>query len=194
MKTYKNVNQLHSVGLYEIAAEMVGAMENDVHNDFSDVLGGDVHLVEERDDLLKVEGTAKFDGGLRTNPLVSVPGYDSAHYLPSGRYAMLFLATNNAGGDAFFVPREVADQVPNVRAAIEAENEDGQIVRSLRGPLAAVKRVSPLSGKQHERLVPMTAEDYEGYVENGLQWHMLPDLTQAERDYLDKGVVERELA
>lgn len=80
--------------------------------DFEDALGGSFYVLETSEDLKEVH-TCAMDGDLSN----SSDAFDAAYIIEGGDYITLFLATNNAGGNSYFIPKHL--WTPNVLACIE---------------------------------------------------------------------------
>ena len=108
----------------------------------SDILGGDVAIVETFEDLHKIPTTFEpsedrnagyislVDGFL---PLTSLPcGYDVVDDRAVEGYVEIFLVTNNAGGPLWYIPNEIAKKSKNVEESIlifkeNSKNDDNII-------------------------------------------------------------------
>ncbi len=94
--------------------------------EFMRYLGGNVHICETESDLLQVTSMDIDFGkqhGRWPNCTEAVLGWDECRYLlnadGTADYALLFAATNNAGGPSWFIPRHLW-QVARIEEQIEA--------------------------------------------------------------------------
>jgi hypothetical protein len=100
--------------------------------EFDFVLGGKVYLVEEVEDLSLVDTCLQSEDASRwLNLSETAGGFDDARYTEDGTFAVFFMATNNAGGPVYYVPREVADRCPNVEESIRLTNGGALLFRSI---------------------------------------------------------------
>jgi len=173
MLTFKSLKEMLAVQAvpHELYLEIRSALQDSDVGDpldlnFEDELGGGVCIVQELSDLGEVKGvysTATDDTQLSV--LEGVPGFDAAHRLPSQDWAFLMLATSDAGGTGYFVPWELVEQVPNLKAVL-TEAGDGEVeTRTMRGELKTFRRVSPISCTVIERQIPdakqLTADEHK---------------------------------
>ena len=86
--------------------------------DYSSDIGGDFYLCETVEDLkLITVCTINPATGAWYTLYDKADSFDSA--MKVGVYIMLFLASNNAGGDVYFVPPDVYEKAPNVEDSIK---------------------------------------------------------------------------
>jgi len=154
-------------------------------NTFTTLLGGNVYIVEAYDDLKDVMGLSPLSGAHYISLLDGVPIFDCAFYLASEQWMMFMLATNNAGGNSYYVPRSVfADSENAIKAA-------GTVIKTARGEFTKVSRIAPISCLPVERYIPISQETYRRW-----QAGALPDgainLTRHEITFLKTGVVTTE--
>lgn len=159
---------LSQISVHEIYLEVKGMMaripEEDEMLAFNDFLGGRCKIAETLEDLKEIKDY-ETDQTILEGPLE----FDNAFYLPSNQWVMLFDATNNAGGDFFFVPIELAKQVPNIGASVNKFQEIG-LIQSFRGPLQEVTRISSASGVEHTRKIPSRLPITEDMDTRSLTW------------------------
>jgi hypothetical protein len=102
-------------------------LDINVLNDFESTYGGHIFVVETLEDLdavltneeseLPKGEQSESSGGWAT--IREKPGhFDIAQYLPSYRYALFWMATNDSGGPSFYIPMRLADECPNLIKSI----------------------------------------------------------------------------
>ncbi len=93
--------------------------------------GGTINIVEAVDDLKEITALGVgADGELCDTTLYnSAVSSDQAFYFPGREWAMWWLATNNNGGDSYFIPQSVIKAVPGntIEESIKLTN-DGKLV------------------------------------------------------------------
>ncbi len=91
--------------------------------DFTDLLGGPIHLIENTSDLAAVQ-LAETDGDRQLSVIDSASEwFDIAQWIDDGHYAWLVIVEGNGGGPQYLIPRRIADQIPNVEASIRLTKE-----------------------------------------------------------------------
>ena len=122
------------------------------------LMGGDVMLIETEEDLKQIDVLRGVDANgnfielLDQNAVRSANvaeascGFDAAHYLVTEDFAVLFTATNDAGGDVYYIPRAIADKYPTVEASIKESNEGGIMYTSTRPEHKANCRIVAADG------------------------------------------------
>lgn len=92
--------------------------------------GGDAFVVETEEDLKQIDTLAGIDAAgsiverlsdkavRSANITETASDYDGAEYIANGKYVFIFLATNNAGGATYYIPREIADKHPTIAESI----------------------------------------------------------------------------
>jgi len=119
MKSYNSLGDLKE------APEAIRSYYNKIYEDtaipvdesFMGALGGDVNLVTDSKDLEFIY--SGFDP--EKNLSNSFDSYDECAW--EGDYVLIFTATNNAGGPTYWIPREIAQNSPNVLRSIEETKE-----------------------------------------------------------------------
>ena len=93
--------------------------------DFESYFGGFMYLIEDYDelDLIKTSRLRSPDDDEWLSILEEPDSFDDCRWIADGRYVVIFMATNNAGGNTYFVPKEIADKCPNVTKSIELTHE-----------------------------------------------------------------------
>lgn len=139
MKTYNSLSSMQTdpavpESVYNFMDNVVNGTkeyteeEDEVAKDFNLYLGGQVKLVESFEDLKLVPTIeeSKLDKQLQlpdlqgwASILETASSYDLAEKLPEGDFIVMFIATNNAGGDSYFIPTDIADQCPNIELSIK---------------------------------------------------------------------------
>lgn len=122
--------------------------END-ENFFSYMLGGDVYVVETVDDLKEIQVLKSIDAdgnivgwldksGIRAANITEAAGdFDAADFiLPDNNFIALFMATNNSGGNVYYIPKEVFDQCPNIVESVRLTHNGGLAYHSARRELS----------------------------------------------------------
>jgi hypothetical protein len=84
---------------------------------FIELVGGEVHVIEHIGDLRKFSDSQGFT--LLQKPAV----YDRACYVANGNFVEILTNTNNAGGDLFFIPIDIAKLVPSVDTSVQMTRE-----------------------------------------------------------------------
>jgi hypothetical protein len=109
--------------------------------EFDYVFGGDVNVVETLEDLKSISTVEDFHvptgqiiqmtfdqmeaNGIDTKDLrnanitETAASFDSAEWVADNKWVVLFLATNNAGGESFYIPKDIVDQCPNIQKSID---------------------------------------------------------------------------
>ena len=92
MKTFKTTDEVfeHAPGVVKDLLRGL-LFEHDDSNSLSWLLGGDWHIIETI-------------GEMPPNGV-----YDIQEWLPGGEFAHLWVATNNGGGPAYFIPKAIVD-------------------------------------------------------------------------------------
>jgi len=111
----------------EIAKVFSGEQEElfkdyDVENDdFDELLGGLVYVVETPEDLKEISTMQENKETGEWRSLFEVPSsYDIAHFVgPNREYVLIALIVCNEGGPSFFIPKEVYEKCPNVTESIK---------------------------------------------------------------------------
>ena len=118
----------HPVILAEVEREL-DSIQGELDDDLEtlEAFGGNFYLVESEADLkqIKVPGS-RFNPDTRAIELymnsiayTAVAG-DACEYIGDNReFILFFLATNNAGGPTYFIPKEVYELNPNVVRSVE---------------------------------------------------------------------------
>lgn len=96
-------------------------------DDFEADFGGGCYLVETDEDLAEIETLSwsyrPGDNRYLNLSEIAAP-FDVAEWIPSGEYVNIFLATNNAGGNTYFIPREIAERNETVLESIAMTQEE----------------------------------------------------------------------
>jgi hypothetical protein len=88
----------------------------------SEIFGGDFFLIETIEDVyeIPVMGIDTQTGEWQASNLGTLPSvFDSCEPLDNGQFIHILNCTNNAGGNTYLVPKEIADKVPNIQKSIE---------------------------------------------------------------------------
>ena len=128
MKIYKNFEELKNAPpeIYQYFYDMVINPESDIipEDDFMDFYGGNVNIIEDPIDLIDIPTTVEAVGENRWKSITETPdSFDSCRWIADGKYVEVFLATTDAGGPSYFIPREIAINSPNVLESIEMSKE-----------------------------------------------------------------------
>lgn len=150
---------LHQLLMECPTCEMSADAKGDSLHLFEWALGGYIYLVETYEDLKQIgvlKGVDEYDNIIDwlseesvrdANITESVGEFDGADYLaPDGQYAALFLATNNAGGNVYYISRQIADQCANIEASIRLQHGGGIAFHSSRIELSDTLRVEMPDG------------------------------------------------
>jgi hypothetical protein len=155
---------------------------------FDSMLGGDVFLVEGLEDLKEI---THYDDDWWS--VLEKPGmFDAAYYTPSQEFIFMFFTTNDSGGNSYYIPKDIADCVPNIKKCIELSNEGKLTTRTFRGPLSEIKRVSPVSGKCHTKLIPVSVEQIRNWQSEKVVTDSLAHLTADEVEFITSGITSEE--
>jgi hypothetical protein len=202
MLTFKNLSEMRGKVDEEIFKEFEAVVRDSNLEDesFMETLGGDVFVVETTDDLKDVYiGYDDKDQPLDIRNTADV--VDSAFYFPSKNWILIFVATNNAGGSSYIIPKDIADLYVTIETCIEKTNQywsaQGNCkqlkqVQTFRGPLVEVVRVSPASGLINTRYLPFTQEQYNKHLLGELIQVALPQLTKDEAEFVMTGIPSEE--
>jgi hypothetical protein len=118
-KTFKELEQNAPKKILSVFMKILDENElfpEEYENQTLDYLfGGEVFLVEEKEDLKQIltimPGVYLFD---------SNSAYDIYEVLPDKTYLMLCLITNNSGGNTYFIPYDLAMAWPTVRDSYQS--------------------------------------------------------------------------
>lgn len=150
MKVFKTVDSLKDADEI-VAKEILGLIDNmtsegdvfepDYKTDesfFSYLFGGDVYVIETFDDLKKIDVLKSIDADgnvidwlnakavRNANITEASDFFDAADYIaPEGKFVALFMATNNSGGNVYYIPRDIADQCSHVEETVRKSNDGG---------------------------------------------------------------------
>ncbi|EJU14236.1 hypothetical protein LH128_04796 [Sphingomonas sp. LH128] len=93
------------------------------HVSFTQLIDSPVFLVEAADDLAQVRSLDE-DEGQRLSLLQAASGwFDIAEWRCGGAFAVFCAIDSANGGAKFYVPRQIADAVPNVAESIRLKSE-----------------------------------------------------------------------
>ena len=99
---YKNL-------LKKLSGEFKEGFDDVFKESFETIFGGDVHLVERFDDLGYISTFRPDSSGERfLNLLQTSDAFDACEWF--GSYVYIMSATNDAGGQSYWVPKEIADK------------------------------------------------------------------------------------
>ena len=121
MKTFNNLRDVLKSAPAEVSKEVTAICHNVVEDDpdnpdndlyqveFMNDLGGYIHVVEEFEDLKKIDTLVTHDNEAGEserwkNITETASIFDAAEYLPDNSFVMLLLCTNNAGGHTYYNP------------------------------------------------------------------------------------------
>jgi hypothetical protein len=193
MKQFKYFYEMLGHVDSEISQELMAAIADDETaqlKSFEEVYGGDVFVIEKPDDIGEV--FAINSNGDTVDIRSKVANFDAAHYLPSKNWIFLFTAGTDHGGNSYFVPSMIGNRYATLVESVHLANNNLSVVRSFRGPLMKVTRVSPASGVCHELLLPITRDQYMSHVNGALVQDAFKQLTQSEREFIQTGITEDE--
>jgi len=126
MKEYKNFGELESApyDIYNYFLKMECHEPPIDERPFEEYYGGNVYIVENLIDLIDIPTTVEAVGENRWKSITETPdSFDSCRYICDGRWVEIFMATTDAGGPSYFIPKALADQCPNVAKSIEMSKE-----------------------------------------------------------------------
>lgn len=87
------------------------------------VLGGTVNIIETEEDLKEIKTMNNHPKENRWLDITeNACNFDIAEYLEDKSFALLWNATNNAGGAVYYVPIGIADNCSNIVASIRLSN------------------------------------------------------------------------
>jgi hypothetical protein len=189
---------------YSHLSEMLGRVDEELYKEFSaaigeeypkksfeESLGGDVFIIESANELKEVIAVNR--EGRHVDIRLESVIFDAATWLPSKNWVWLFTATSDAGGPCFIVPKKIASGFPLILASIKDTNaSDGKVVRSFRGPLICIERVSPASGVACDWYMPLTEDQLDAHVGGQAIDIAMPQLTAAEREFILTGITGEE--
>ena len=134
MLVFKTLNDLRAhnypllAPLYDYCYDMLrGAIDSSNDVDFAKIdewYGGDICLVQSIEDLDNVFTTEIKDANAYKSLRETAAAFDSCQYVVDGTFVEVFLATNNAGGNVYFVPKDIADQCENVELSIKLTSRE----------------------------------------------------------------------
>jgi hypothetical protein len=194
MKQFTNLRQMSEENVaIELYKEFQAAVsDGDASLSFEELLGGDVFIIETPEDLKEIH--AYDSNGDLVNISSHTATFDSAHYFPSREWMLFFTATSDQGGPSFIVPTSLGKNYVTVEECIliAGAGLNNKIVRSFRGPLVEVTRVSPASGRINKMLLPFTQQQFDAHV-NGLNVDAaMPQLTLDEAEFILTGITSEE--
>ena len=167
MKIFKNMIEISSLlrtPQEEVFLEIRSLYTTDglgTYQTFMSALGGDIYLLENVEELSAIETSAEGPDGSYLSILDTSDFFDSCHYLPSLKFVMIVIVTSDAGGNAYFVPEHIANMCPNVALSVSNSNPAESVVKSFRGPLQQVSRISPMTGVTETRSIPISDNGLE---------------------------------
>jgi len=128
MKIYKNFGELKNapVELYKYFLSMESYEPPVDEREFMEYYGGDVTLIESLEELSQINTTRMHEEEIPIrwlNILEAPDSFDSCRWIADGMYVEIFMATTDAGGPSYFIPKDIADKCPNVLRSIEMSNE-----------------------------------------------------------------------
>jgi hypothetical protein len=86
---------------------------------FEEYFGGNTYIVEKEDDLKDISTYLTTEDDSRFLNLHEIAAsFDVAEYLPSMNWIHIFSVTNNAGGPAYYIPKEVFNKNRNAQDSI----------------------------------------------------------------------------
>ncbi len=135
MKVYRTMQEMGEDQTLPIFAPEVLAFQeamskqSNLSGFFEADFGGDVFLVETLEDLDQID-TLEDDPAnkaRRLNIRETASTFDQAAYLPGRTWAIIWMATNNNGGNAYFIPKCVVEQCPNIEIIMKLSSVDGRV-------------------------------------------------------------------
>lgn len=78
--------------------------------EYEDELGGAFYVVESAEDLKEVKVLERDDNGGWNSLYYTEGSFDSAEFLANGKYAAFLMIWNNAGGNTYFIPKELCSK------------------------------------------------------------------------------------
>lgn len=121
MKIYNSFKEMQ-----DVSKEILNYYENLIENldigledSFIDTLGGAVHVIESNEDLKEI---VSFGHGQDDNLASSALVFDYCNWV-SENYIYIFLATNNAGGPTYWIPKVIAEKSNNVLESVRITAE-----------------------------------------------------------------------
>lgn len=88
--------------------------------DFSYYFGGDFFIVETEEDFKSIRDATHFSLPLAPPITERVGSFDIFELICEDSFIHIFLASNNSGGDSYFVPIELANKFPFTAETVEA--------------------------------------------------------------------------
>jgi len=128
MKTFRTFNELEEAAPGDLADYIFHLERNsNITGEelFMDYYGGDFNVVETVDDLKDIMTTHLIEDPEPrwANILEEADSFDLCRWLPDGKWVEIMMCTTDTGGATYFVPRDLALQVPNVISSIELSKE-----------------------------------------------------------------------
>ena len=127
MKIFKTFAELKNAPseIYKYFLEMENNEPPAEDMDLIDWYGGYINIIESIEDLAEVPTCQAVEDDSRWYNILEKPdGYDACRWIDTEQsYVEIFIATTDAGGPSFFVPKEIALKVPNVIESMKMSNE-----------------------------------------------------------------------
>lgn len=108
------------IGEQHVITQYIKMLPEECHSNYESDFGGHFFIIETVEELSKVPTTVEKDGAFLSAAETTAP-YDVAEMV--GEYIMLVLITNNSGGNSYFIPEAVWQEVPYVQDCIRITND-----------------------------------------------------------------------
>jgi hypothetical protein len=121
MKIYKTFGELRSAPaeIYNYFMEMECHEPPNDERLLMEYYGGDTCIIETEEELKEIPTTIAADDDSRWLNITEIPdSYDACRWIADGKYVEIYMATTDAGGPSYYVPKEIADNCPNVLESI----------------------------------------------------------------------------
>lgn len=120
INTKKELDECANTDFKEEVELLIGLWLDDIAETFDAYFGGEFHLVESPEDLKQIETLspqADHNGYFSLAEKAAV--FDICEWTASGKFVSVCLITNNSGGKTYLIPKDIAEQSPNVLASIQ---------------------------------------------------------------------------
>lgn len=132
MKTIDNLNEMAAalpIDIYRSIRTIIDTLEDYWDNEsaseisFSSVFDSSMFVVEEIEDLALIFTFEEGPNGRLSVQDTPSKWFDTAYWTEDGAFAVLGTIETSVGGPQYFIPRAIADQVPNVAESIRLKHE-----------------------------------------------------------------------
>lgn len=122
MKIYKTFGELKSAPpeIYQYFMEMESHEPPIDERELMEYYGGYSNVIESEEELKEIPTTIATEDDSRWLNITEIPdSYDACRWICDGKYVEVYMATTDAGGPSFYIPKEIADKCPNVLESIK---------------------------------------------------------------------------